>query len=133
MTEREISKNTGVSKATLQDIRKRIPDSDYETKRGSGIVYKDSGLHILSKILGIPKDSFMNSDPQSWAKVTRITKNKSMVLVQTVDEGNVGSKELRLKVKDNGKFVLGMVVPIRSINGDVCYLARKQPRTRGKW
>lgn len=134
MTEKDISKNTGVSKDELRGIRnKKIPNSDWENKKGVGVVYKDSGVYILSKILGIPRDRLTNKNPQSWAKVVKLPKNPLLVMVESINEGEKEPKQLRMKVKDNAKFVLGMVVPIRSINGDVCYLDRRQPRVKGIW
>jgi len=61
-------------------------------------------------------------------KVSRITKNTRIILVESLGE------TVRMRVRHNGKFLPGMEVPMKLIEEpDLYELARKAPRWRGKW
>lgn len=162
--EKEVAERLGVSREQLKAIREGHMErgADFELAGGQ-ICLSEEGVRKLAVELGLTgKDGPAAGEqgelplpavPQAespgapapnplqrrlpaaaggqsvrMGRVKKRCKNKHIVLVESEGE------TVRLRVKDNAKFVKGFEVPMRLIQEpDIYELTRRAPRWKGKW
>lgn len=97
----------------------------------------DEGLEPVPQKNGAPEEPQQAAEPVldepptekpvHWVRVLKLVRNYHIILA--THEGQM----IRIRVRDNAKFVPGMEVPVRHLQKDLYELAGRNPRWRGKW
>lgn len=129
-TEKELAEELGIDRKMLAGWRKEGLTGGWE-KNGNAIVYYPEGEHEirnhLQRELMVQQlsDPLPAPDSPQDFKVTKIPLNPRMIL----------SDEIRIKVRDNKNFLLGMTVRARPSrdNNNIWVMVGRCPRWRGRY
>jgi hypothetical protein len=83
-------------------------------------------------MLGIREDQLDQSE-RKWAIITRAQLINQYIVKGELADGKDTPVTIKVGRSGNGNFLVGMVCPVRDIQGDICILDRKNPRARGVW
>lgn len=160
ITEAKYAKTSGLNRELVRAHRKaHLAEGVDWIKRKRIVVYRPSGLILLNRHFEIsapekksrekkPGDSLdrlkVRSTPINKKIVLAVALNAADIARPPTDKGKqpvhfaIAPEEaqtppLRVRVRDNSKFVPGMEMPVRHIAGDLYELACNQPRWRGRF
>jgi len=136
MTEKELHEKSGVPRAVLRRLRAKLPNGEFETKKGQGVYYTETGLRLVCKLLGIvPGDLKPSTERSVWGQVIQVSSNRTIIMCELVTDSKGKQLDglLRVRCKNNQNFREGMLVPVREVIGDSAWLARPCPRYPGVW
>jgi hypothetical protein len=83
-------------------------------------------------MLGIREDQLDQSE-RKWAIITRAQLINQYIVKGELADGKDTPVTIKVGRSGNGNFLVGMVCPVRDIQGDICILDRKNPRAKGVW
>ena len=154
ISEKEAAEQIGVPQEKLKEIRDGLErGKDWNIVRGAILLTKTAVATVLGK-LGLkdvadlpekkdpPPATTPEPVPPASVQMAMQRPGTEAILVMArkwrnsriVGAHRQGSTEiLRVRVKDNENFVLGMEIPARHVAQDLWELVGKCPRRRGKW
>lgn len=157
ITESKLAEKLGISREILQRFRASTLNKGVDWSLEKRVViYRPAGLILAARHLGeIPAESKKKS--KKAAKIDRLKvinapRNRRIVFavplnsadknpknsnpnkgLRTITTADLKQPLLRVRVRDNSKFLPGMEMPVRHIADDVFELTGNQPRYKGRF
>ena len=144
--ESDLIETLGFPKSILGELRTRsvraFPASEWSGSQGKAIRYSEAGLEVLCKMFKLSvydaKEALSNKDPVEaegfiYAMSTKTNFPNPNIIKAVLADGS--DLELTVRCGQNGakNFVPGMVLRIRDIEGDTCWLHGPKPSRLGVW
>lgn len=161
ITEADYADQSGVPKESIKAFRvDELIRADHWDTEGRRVGYTEPGLQLLNIQFGTqitPKSTPEKNGAKKAAaeqlKVLRTPRNKRIVMGvalnaadkrrdvetpesrahYTVTDDDLRAEVYRVRVRDNTKFVRGMVMTVVHIEADLFELTGNQPRFRGRY
>lgn len=134
VSEAELAESLGVPLARVREARLSGLSPEETKKRGRRVLLDQAAVVRLSGLLAVEgaADGILEKKGRPELVEIRVRKvplNPRMVFGELVKGGDF----VRVRVRDSRKFVPGMVLRGRFVDGDVYVLEGRGPRFRGRW
>lgn len=139
ITERDLARLSGVSREVLKKYRRSAEEHDpgaFRVVPGQGVFWGREAVARLAEAMGNPQlvaQVFAAQEGQAevQVRVVRRPRNPKLVLCERLDNG----ESVRIRVKNNNKFIPGMEFPARMSTRSRGFgqIACRHPRGRGRW
>ena len=131
--ESDIKKQSGIPSSIFKAIRKKLPKTEFLTRRGSCALYTEGGYYLILKMLGIREDELNVQKERHWAVITKTNIRNDFIVAGELADGKDTPVTIRVGRSGNGNFRVGMICPVRDIKDGIGILDRKNPRALGVW
>lgn len=130
VAENELATALGVPLERLRAVRMEAVEPSETKKEGRRVLLSRMAVDRVSELLRCPEVVLEKKEEGGAvaARVARIPVNPRIVFAR-LDSG----EEIRVRVRDSKKFVVGMMLKARAGDGGVYLLEGRGPRFKGRW
>lgn len=148
-SEAEVAAQLGLSEADVARLRKEaLFEREEWTRKGRMVQILQSGVDKIKALLtaattpeGITPPSVnqdkpqapqraeaeaSSAEPHAFVKITELARNPTLLF------GNLGDKPVRVRVRSNKNFLVGMEIPVRVDITGLCWYTGRCPRWKGR-
>jgi hypothetical protein len=130
VAENELATALGVPLDRLRAVRMEAVEPSETKKEGRRVLLSRMAVERVSELLRCPEVVLEKKEEGGAvaARVSKVPMNPRIVFAR-LESG----EEIRVRVRDSKKFVVGMMLKARAGDGGVYLLEGRGPRFKGRW